>query len=272
MTGPIIVTTDFHARADRAIDRAIALGKQTGREVIVFHGRSLDPGKEEDAHTISKKIRAVLPPGAGDVQIATEIGHVPQNIAACADANNADLIVMGVAKHNSLGDFILGTVVDDVIRRTPRPVLVVKQRPQAPYAKIAIATDFSVFSLAATGWAADFFPNAQLHLLHAFHMPYQAWNNAEYVVKELESYATEEMQSFVGDLPPDIAARVTTHIANGTVSGAMHKLIASEGIDCVVLGSHGESGFRHAMIGSQANDLLTSVPVDTAIIGPQVTG
>ena len=91
-------------------------------------------------------------------------------------------------------------------------------------------------------------------------------------MKELESYATEEMQSFVGDLPPDIAARVTTHIANGTVSGAMHKLIASEGIDCVVLGSHGESGFRHAMIGSQANDLLTSVPVDTAIIGPQVTG
>lgn len=272
MSGPIIATTDFHARADRAIDRAIALGKESGREVIVFHGRTLDPGKEEDAHTISTKIRSVLPHDAGEVQLATRIGHIPQNIAACADDNNADLIVMGVAKHNSLGDFILGTVVDDVIRRTPRPVLVVKQRPQKPYTRIAIATDFSVFSLAATEWAATFFPGAELHLMHAFHMPYQAWNNADYVAKELESYAKEEMQTFIGDLPPAIAARVTTHIANGTVASAMNRLIASQGIDCVVLGSHGETGFRHAMIGSQANDLLTSVPVDTAIVGPQVKG
>lgn len=270
MSRTILATTDFLARADRAIDRAIALGKESEREVIVFHGRTLDPGAEEDAHTISEKIKAVLPPDAGDVKLATEIGHVPANIAKVADDNDADLIVMGVARHSSIGDFILGTVVDDVIRRTPRPVLVVKQRPQQPYAKIAIATDFSVFSQSATEWAASFFPDAELHLLHAFHMPYQAWNNAEYVVKELEGYAKDEMASFVADLPPKIAERITTHIANGTVAGAMNRLVASENIDLVVLGSHGETGFRHAMIGSQANDLLTSIAVDTAIVGPKV--
>lgn len=272
MTGNIIATTDFEARADRAIDRAIALGRETGRGVIVFHGRTLDPGAEEDAHAISERIKSVLPTDPGEVELATEIGPVPQKIAQLAEEQTADLIVMGVAKHTSLGDYILGTVVDDVIRRTSRPVLVVKQRPHAAYRRIAIATDFSSFSQAATDWAATFFPDAELHLLHAFHMPYQAWNNAAYVSKELERHASHEMASFVADMPEDVAKRTKTHIAKGTVAGTMQRLIISKEIDLVVLGSHGETGFRHATIGSQAHDLLTSVPVDTVIVSPKVRG
>ncbi|WP_271079431.1 universal stress protein [Aurantiacibacter sp. MUD61] len=271
MSGPIIAGTDFGPRADRAIDRAIALGEQLGHEVIVFHARDLPPYPTEDNHDLDAQLREVLPRGAKNVQLAYKGGNPPQAIADFADEKNAGLIVLGVARHNSIGDYFLGTAVDSTIRRTDLPVLVVKKRPQQPYQTIAIATDFSEFAQRAARWAADTFPQAKLHLLHAFHVPFAAWNNAAYVTDEIGNYAREKMAEFVKALPEELQGRITTHVENGMLGSAMNTLIVREGVDLVVLGSHGETGFRHATIGSQANSLLTSSHADTVIIGPRVT-
>ncbi|MBH5321068.1 universal stress protein [Aurantiacibacter sediminis] len=270
MSGPIIAGTDFGPRADRAIDRAIALGEQLGREVIVFHARDLPPYSTDDGHDLDAQLREVLPRGAQGVQFAYKSGSPPHAIGEYADEKNAELIVLGVARHNSIGDYFLGTAVDNCIRRTDLPVLVVKKRPQREYETIAIATDFSEFSVRAARWAAEMFPDAKLHLLHAFHVPYAAWNNAAYVTEEISGYAREKMDEFMKALPDEVQSRITTHVEKGMLTSAINTLIAREGIDLVVLGSHGETGFRHATIGSQANSLLTSSIADTVIIGPRV--
>lgn len=52
-------------------------------------------------------------------------GNPTRSILACADDINADLIVMGSHGHSALGEILLGSVADKVIRLSKRPVLLV---------------------------------------------------------------------------------------------------------------------------------------------------
>lgn len=272
MSGSIIAATDFKPRADRAIDRAIALGQQLGRNVTLFHARNLPVGKSGEAHGLDAKLAEVLPAGDHEIDFAYEFGNVPQVIAEFAEKELATLLLVGVARHNSFGDYVLGTAVDVIVRNTSRPVLVVKKRPQGDYSKIAIATDFSLPSRAAAIWAAEMFPEAKLFVHHAFTIPYGAWNKAEYVRREITEYTEHEMRSFLRSLPEDVQSRVTSSIEEMPLVESVNALIEREAIDLVVIGSHGETGFRHATIGSQANVLLSSTSADTVIIAPCVAG
>ena len=47
-------------------------------------------------------------------------------------------------------------------------------------------------------------------------------------------------------------------------------LVEEQGVDLLVLGSHGESGFRHATLGSQASELLRTSSVDTMVVSPAI--
>src|SRR3546814_4410211 len=87
-----------------------------------------------------------------------------------SDVCSSDLlIVTGVARYNSIGDYLLGTVVDHIVRRAQAPVLVGRRRPAHPYRRIVVATDLSDCSRAALLSAARLFPGADFTLVHAFH-------------------------------------------------------------------------------------------------------
>lgn len=178
---------------------------------------------------------------------------------------------MGVARNNSVGDFFLGTAVDRVIRGTSKPVLVVKNRPHHPYRKILVATDFSDPSQEAIKWAAANFPQAEVHLLHAYSVPFEAWNKASYVAEEIEAEASKHLADMVAELQEDVRSRTHTHVARGNLCTAVNQVTDHVGIDLVAVGSQGETGFRHATIGSQASAVLESAKADTVLIGPRVS-
>jgi nucleotide-binding universal stress UspA family protein len=59
------------------------------------------------------------------VQTRHPVGSPPEMIAALAEQEKVDLIVMGTHGHTSLGNVILGSVATGVIARSPCPVLLV---------------------------------------------------------------------------------------------------------------------------------------------------
>lgn len=61
MSGSIIAATDFSARADRAVDPAIMLAKELGREVELLHAIEYAPGRTVDTAALDERMRAVLP-------------------------------------------------------------------------------------------------------------------------------------------------------------------------------------------------------------------
>ncbi len=270
MSGPIIAATDFSARADRAVDRAIMLGKELGRDVELLHAIEYAPGRAPDTAALDERMRAILPETDVPVTFAYPEGSVPAAIAGHAEDVDAAMIVLGVARYNSVGDFFLGTAVDRVIRGTSKPVVVVKNRPHHAYRKILVASDFSNPSREALDWVVAVLPQAEIHLIHAYSVPFEAWNKAEYVAEEIEAEAEKRLADLADGLPEAIRSRARTHVVRGNLCSAVNQITKDEGIDLVVVGSQGESGFRHATIGSQASAVLENARADTVLIGPRV--
>jgi len=270
MSGPIVAATDFSARADRAVDRAFMLGSQLSRPVELVHAIEYAPGRNIDMEKLDSQMRAVLPATDVPVTFAYPEGSVPAAIANHSEEVGASMLVLGVARYNSVGDYILGTAVDRIIRGTSKPVIVVKKRPRKPYGKVLVATDFSPFSLEALSWAVETFPDCELHVLHAYYVPFQAWNKAPWVAEEIEKEAQDRLATLKDELPPETADRLICRVVKGSLCNAINTQIDKLGIDLVAIGSQGETGFRHATIGSQASSVLEDSHADTVLIGPRV--
>ena len=209
---------------------------------------------------------------ANDTSIG--VGYAPLTplesavIVQAAASAGCGLIVTGVARFNHVGDFLIGTAVDRVIRHATAPVLVVKQRPHGPYPSILVATDYSSCSRQALLTAAALFPDAALHLVHAYHVPYEGWLRSDEVKQEVTREAQEELDAFVQDpaIPETVRARISARLGYGEPHTVVWDAADDVGAILVVFGTHGRSGFIPAVIGSMAETLLRYVPCDTLVV------
>ena len=265
----ILVATDLSARCDRAVDRAAKLAKQWDKTLAVLHvvEKNQENIDAEDG-TVLEGVYETLPDYAEKVTVIVKSGSAPKVIARTAEETDAGLIVSGVARYNSFGDSILGTAVDYIVRYAKVPVLVVKQRPARPYTSILVATDFSKCSRFALIRAGELFPDAKLHLVHAYHVPYEAWLKSDGVREEICRETEVELDAFLKDpeISDHLRQRVQPEIKYGPMGAVIAKTIREKKIDLVVLGTHGSSGFKHATIGSNAASLLSWVAPDTLMI------
>lgn len=214
---PVLVATDLSARCDRAVDRAAMLANDWRARLKVVH--VLEPGSKvaEDSALAKETVRTVLPNPDADIDILLPKGSAPEEIARAASETGSAIIVTGIARYNHVGDYLLGTAVDHVIRHADVPVLVIKQRPRGPYRRMLAATDFSPPSRAALLKAAELFPDAAIDLVHAYHVPYEAWLNSEEVRAEIREEAQQEMSAFLNDsaLPESLRQRITARLDYG---------------------------------------------------------
>jgi nucleotide-binding universal stress UspA family protein len=60
------------------------------------------------------------------VRVVHHQGHAADAIAAFAEAEKPDLIVMGTHGHTALGNVILGSVASGVLARCKTPVLLIR--------------------------------------------------------------------------------------------------------------------------------------------------
>lgn len=268
MPSPILVATDFSARNDRAVDRAFLLGEQLGSEVILAHVVNVEADAAIDEAALDRQMTACLPSAQSASRFLYPRGKIGAALASAADEAQAQLIVLGVARHNALGDYFLGTAVDHVLRHCRQPVLVVKRRGRGPYRRIGVATDFSDTSLSALVRAAELFPDVPLHLIHAYRVPFEGWQKSEPVRDQVRDAEAAVFDEYMSKVPADVARRVTKHMPYGGLQKAITSVVETEQLDLLVLGSHGESGFRHAALGSQANALLLTSTLDTMVISP----
>lgn len=265
---PIAVATDLSARSDRAVDRALQLGEEFGCRVTIVHVLQSGSSSALDLERAETKVRSVLPDPEADIDILLPSGSPPKAIALAGTKLEARMIVAGVARFNQIGDYFLGTAVDHVIRHSTIPVLVVKQRPHEPYRNILVPVDFSDYSKTALMTAARLFPRRTLDVLHAYHVPYEAWQKSDYIRQETRDLTQKKLDEFLADpnIPDEVKTRLRGHIAYGDIGTVMASSIDELTPDLIVMATHGDAGFRHATIGSIASSLLEWVDPDTLIV------
>ncbi len=267
MAKNILIATDLTARGDRPFERAKLLAQSwQAKRTVLF----VDAGKNPVAEA---KVRASLNRNYGDdaegCDVIVGTGSPPKFIAETAAQMDSDLIIVGAARHNNISDFFLGTAVDHLVRHAHAPVLVVKERPRSDYQKIMVATDFSDFSRRALQTAMDLFPKAQIELVHAYHVAFEAWLKSDGVADEMKTEAEQEVQKFMDSLALSDAdrSRIDFHLVEGNLHQSIYNSLESENIDLLVLGTHGRGGFANATIGSRASEMLGWSPVDVLMVG-----
>lgn len=262
----VLVATDLSPRCDRAVDRAALLARAWQTRLTVLH--VLEKKGKGAAQPTEANVRSALPDPMIDADILMPAGSPPATIAATAKETGSGLIVTGVARFNDVQDYILGTAVDYIIRHAEAPVLVVKQRPRGPYRTVLVATDLSAPSRAALVRAADLFPDAALHLVHASQLPYESWLDSKEARTELQADVRHRLDEFLAhpDVPQALRDRVQIHLDYGEVAPVIDKALTETRADLLVLGAVGASGLVQAALGSTTASLLAWVPQDTLVV------
>jgi nucleotide-binding universal stress UspA family protein len=188
----ILAATDLSAPARQAVARAFRVAAETGAELTVLHvlsqgaleqlrrllgsaSATVEQRLMDEARQRLALLTAELGPQHGiSAAIALASGRVLSAILDQADARDADLVVVGARGEDYLGRLLIGTTSERLLRRSLRPMLVVKQFPHEAYRRVLVPVDFSPWSRQAIRLARAIAPGAELILLHAFEAPFES--------------------------------------------------------------------------------------------------
>jgi len=86
------------------------------------------------------------------------------------------------------------------------------------------------------------------------------------VVARLMKGAEEELEACIPPHPPGI--EVTEKVLTGNPFEVIVRLASEEEVDLVVMGTHGRSGLKHALIGSVTEKTIRRSPCPVLVIPP----
>jgi nucleotide-binding universal stress UspA family protein len=130
----ILAPTDFSDLSAKGVRYACQLAKEVGAALIVVNVVLLDESGainkrevEEHKHQLDEFFKTKLADvGSGlKVRKIVETGEPSAAIAERAESEHTDLIVMCTHGRSGLSRFLIGSVTDKLVRRSPCPVLVV---------------------------------------------------------------------------------------------------------------------------------------------------
>ncbi len=276
----LLLATDLSPRGDRALERAMQLAAQWGAElhvVNVIENELLpDPYLRREIATREGEAEAMVAPLAKRAGIGTRVhvvvGGAASAVIETAMSKRVGLVVMAPAAYEAIATVVLGSTVERVLRHAEQPVLVVKRRCAGPYRSILVAVDLSDASALALRRALELFPGARFTVVHAFETPFSAFMASASLEPEMrEAHLTQlaalierETARFSGAEPPKISAV----IESGRADEAVGRHLVAAQADLVVLGTHGLTGVRRAVIGSTCERLIETLPCDVLAVRP----
>jgi nucleotide-binding universal stress UspA family protein len=289
----ILLATDLSARGDRALERAVSISLRHDVQLTILHvieqfdESSLTYGVHglpswrrppDAAEMMKRKIKQGLRSDLGDAidkdVILIEEGNPAEVIERTAASGRFDLVITGIAREGPFSDrpMVLGKTVEQLLRRLPVPILIVKNRPRDPYQHIVVATDFSKPSAHALQMALRFFPVQPLYLLHASEAPYSTLaDDSKLHAERYRAARAEELREFLATtfLPEDDRSRIIPMIEPGHPQQIIREYVQMHGGDLVVLGTHGRGAVMEAFLGSTTKSILSTLPCDALVVrGP----
>jgi nucleotide-binding universal stress UspA family protein len=162
----ILVATDLSAHENKAVVRAQQLARAHNASLrLVYvppHGHAAEPGAHAELAAMARRIGTdllldvqALPAGAGSFE------------EVAANAAGVDLVVVPQRRERSLAAFFRGQPVMRLLRECKVPVLVTRNAPDRPYARMVVAVDLSKHALVLGAFAGNLQPSAELRLFHA---------------------------------------------------------------------------------------------------------
>lgn len=276
MTTPIqtiLFPTDFSDCAEGAFSNAAFLAERFGATLHVLHVRE-DPGfpardwaddlaiTPEDVLSDLRMPTEPQKPNWGLVDLVdheTEAADVAAAILHHAAALRADLIVMGTHGRSGVERTLLGSVAEAVARHAKCPVLTVRPSAggdESALRRVLVAVEEAAPEPPQVAWAArlaqaygshlDLVRVVSPSLLHPGETP--AHRNGHRDLRELE----ERLEA--------TGLEVSSRVVDGEPGPALLGAAEALAPDLIVVGSHGRTGVRRAILGSVSEQVLRDAP------------
>ncbi len=275
----ILIATDLSPRCDRALDRSIQLAQTWHASLMALHvfdapkepDQILEWAAGRDGADPQREARAQLHQDLAVLGDRAEVRLIRSRspsevIDETAREVEAHLVVTGVARDEPLGRFLLGSTVERLARTLQQPLLIVRNRPRAPYRRVVAATDLSAGSQLALAAASAWFPDAEVHLFHACDGPGALTAPTGDGVRFAPPETHALCERLVSESGID-RTRVSRVVAvQGRLESELTRYVRSNAIDLAVMGGHESAGLLDALLGSSLDKLLLWVPCDVLVV------
>lgn len=163
----ILALTDFSTSAEHALDRAALLAVRHRSNLRIMYADEIPSlGFSDPFARLQQRAR----------QMARRHGIAAEALAHGGDmldaivryAARADLLVLDHRQHRQWHTFWRGTTLDQLIRRCPCPVLVVRQASSGPYSHILVAQDATSESRGLVRYASISASEPEFELLNVW--------------------------------------------------------------------------------------------------------
>lgn len=287
----ILFPTDFSESSRQALPYAVALAEAHDAELHLLHANVLhasDPANpshhfpemenlttelEERADARMKEIVEKHAPDPLTVVREQRRGiSAPPVVLEYVDEADIDLVVMGTHGRRGLRHLMLGSVTEEVVRRAPCPVLTAREQDEpatvAGFGTILAPVDFSEHSEQALRHAVELARefDADLQLLHVIEeitypdFYYPAPLTGEQMAAEIRERIAERLQTAM-DRIEEAGIHATVHMVEDRPAPGIADFAEENGADLVVVGTHGLTGVKRALLGSVAEGVIRrSVP------------
>ncbi|MFQ5715121.1 MAG: universal stress protein [Candidatus Scalinduaceae bacterium] len=291
----ILIATDFSECSKVALDICISAYKCMKTKLYVLH--TIEKLPHDYTHLLSStthsnmkqkleeeamnKIKAMLPEellGSEDIVPIVRFGKPFLEIIKVAKEEDVDIIAIGTHGRAGVDRVILGSVAERVARKAHCPVMVVRSEKYIGFKRIIVPIDFSDCSRMALEYAAATARahRSKLTILHVFEEsfiePYVRAANSEEEAQEIvrrieqvneSKYVEFLMKIDLGGVEYDRLLR------KGIPSNEIVETAREQQAQLIVVGTHGRSGIKHMLIGSDAEEVVRNSPCDIIVVKPE---
>jgi nucleotide-binding universal stress UspA family protein len=275
----IFAPTDFSPASCDALRVAIRLAKAANAQLVIAHVQEplgfglepLEPAVPRRLQELAGDSRreldaAVADAKAAGVQRVTETllaGIATEKIVEAVEADPAiDLVAIGTHGRTGIRRFLLGSVAEKVVRHAPCSVLVVRPDGEpAPFTDVLCPVDLADTTSSATSTAVQIAEpgGSGIALLHVLELPVQVRGEAfpTNFLADLEKSVTRRLDGLAAEIRPKAKVPVSTSFRIGYAASEILSMLDDQpSFDLVVMGSHGRTGIRRAVLGSVAEKVV----------------
>lgn len=284
----LLVPLDGSELAERALPYAEAIAKTRGSEVLLF------TVSIAFAEQLDRPMKAYLELKAKELQSqgikassAVSYGNVPDEIVGFADKNNIDLIVISTHGYSGIKRWVLGSVARKVLYGTGIPVLLVKSKApkvsQVELKKLLLPLDGSPFSESPIPFIERLIKDtgAEIFLTlvcepplvpsYGDHPINPTWEkHRDAVWAEAKQQAAEYLKSMETRLKKQ-GMKVGGQVLSGELGRVAETILQAaqkEGVDLIVMATHGRSAVSRWVYGGIANRIAEQSVHPVLLIRP----
>ncbi|HUK31151.1 MAG TPA: universal stress protein [Candidatus Acidoferrum sp.] len=265
----VLYLTDFSEPSEAALPFAAAVAREYGAKVYAFHVMTPSPlmyttpettvatmeAQEEAAQAEMQRADAQLAGLAHETIVETDLGVWPA-VERATKQLGIDVIVVGTHGRSGVERLLLGSVAEEIFRRSSVPVLTIGPwashavHGAAKFHRILFATDFTRESLAAAPYAISMAQENQsrLILLHVIRS-----GQARGDEKRAEQTIADAMHRLLEIVPTDaeLWCRPEACVQYGNPADMILDMARERGSDLIVMGVRDAAGHLGAAVHVQ---------------------